>query len=142
MAELLDKAVVLMLGLEKKAKEVLEELKKAGEAGEAGGGGGGGGGVKTAGAGGGKELTPSQRLENRVVEEGAKALKDFLRVVEGAKEKLEKEIAGSSGRILEKLHAAKEEDIEVVKEIARVAREKVDRLEKRLSELEGLIRKK
>lgn len=130
MSDIVDKAVLLVLGLEKKAREALEELKKAGEE------------AKAPGAEEGKGLTPSQRLENRVVEEGVKALKEFLKAAEGAKEKLEKELSGSSSRILEKLHAAKEEDIEVVKEMARVAREKVDRLEKRLAEIEELIRKK
>lgn len=128
MSELFDKAILIGIGLEKKAKEVLEELQKAGSE------------VKSEGAD--KEgLSGKQILENKVVEEGVKTLKEFLSTVSKAKEKLEEELVKSSGRVLEKLHVAKDDEIDIVKEMARVAREKVDKLEKRIEELETLLKK-
>ena len=125
MSDLLDKAILVGLGLEKKAKEVLEELEKSAAAGAAGDAG----------------LSAKQRLENRFTEDGTKILKDFLAVVKAVKGKMEEELTASSGKILEKVHAAKEEDVEVIKEMARVAREKVDKLEKRVEELEARVGK-
>ncbi len=51
-------------------------------------------------------------------------------------------MTGSSEKVLDKLHAARSEDIDVVKEMARVAREKVDTLEKRVGALEAKLKKK
>jgi BMFP domain-containing protein YqiC len=115
------------MGLERKAREALEELEKSGKgskdaSGEAG-------------------LPPRETVENRVVDEGVRALKEFLSVVSSAKEKLGKEVASSSGKVFEKLNVATQEELEVVKEMARVAREKVDRLEKRVTELEARLEK-
>jgi BMFP domain-containing protein YqiC len=124
--DLFEKAVFIGLGLEKKAKEVLDELEKIAKA-------GGEGAVTPEG----EKLSARQVLENRVVEDGVKALKEFLSVIHGAKEKLEEEVASSSGKIREKMHIASQDDIDVIKEMARVAREKVDRLEKRVDELQA-----
>lgn len=125
MTDLLDKAILIGMGLERKAREVLEELEKSGKgskeaSGEAG-------------------LPPRETVENRVVDEGVRALKDFLSVVNSAKERLEKEVASSSGKVFEKLNVATQEELEVVKEMARVAREKADKLEKRVSDLEARL---
>ncbi len=125
MTDLLDKAILIGLGLEKKAKEALEELEKSAASGAPGEAG----------------LSAKQRLENRVAEDGAAALKEFLSVVKAVKGKMEEELAASSGRIFEKVRAVKEDDVEVIREMARVAREKVDRLEKRVEELEARIQK-
>ncbi|MBZ0220508.1 MAG: accessory factor UbiK family protein [Candidatus Methylomirabilis sp.] len=125
MADLLDKAILIGMGLERKAREVLEELEKSGKGskeatGEAG-------------------LPPREAVENRVVDEGVRALKEFLSVVSSAKEKLEKEVTSSSGKVFEKLNVATQDELEVVKEMARLAREKVDKLEKRVSDLEARL---
>ena len=129
MSELIDKAILIGLGLEKKAKETLAELENAGRKdGEA----------KTAES---EGVSPKQSAENKVVDEGIRALKEFLSVVRGAKEKLDKEFVSTSGRVLDKLNVATIEDIEVVKEMARVAREQGDRIEKRLDEIEARLNK-
>ncbi|OGP95528.1 MAG: hypothetical protein A2V53_02095, partial [Deltaproteobacteria bacterium RBG_19FT_COMBO_56_10] len=77
--------------------------------------------------------------ENKVVDEGVRALKEFVTVVKSAKEKLEKEVSSGSEKVFEKLNVATQSDIEVVMEMARVAREKVDKLEKRVAELESRL---
>lgn len=134
MADLIDKAILIGIGLEKKAKEALEELQKAGksakEADEAGAG------EKASG-----ELTPKQLIENKVVEDGVSVLKEFLGVVKSAREKLEKDVSSSSGKVLEKLNVPTSDELDIVKEMARVAREKVDRLEKKVEELEARLGK-
>ena len=133
MADLIDKAILIGIGLEKKAKEALEELQKAGKSAKEAGAGAG---EKTAG-----ELTPKQLIENKVVEDGVSVLKEFLGVVKSAKEKLEKDVSSSSGKVLEKLNVPTSDELDIVKEMARVAREKVDRLEKKVEELEARLTK-
>ncbi|MBI5344397.1 MAG: accessory factor UbiK family protein [Deltaproteobacteria bacterium] len=122
MADILDSAIKICLGLEKKAKEIIEELQKAS--------------VPEGG-----DLTAKQSLENKVVLEGVKAVKELLKAVNSAKDKLEEELSGASGKVFERLNVAREEDIDVVKEMARVAREKVDNLEKRVAGLEARLQK-
>ena len=133
MADLIDKAILIGIGLEKKAKEALEELQKAGKS------------AKEAEAGAGEkaegELTPKQLIENKVVEDGVSVLKEFLGVVKSAKERLEKDVSSSSGKVLEKLNVPTSDELDIVKEMARVAREKVDRLEKKVEELEARLTK-
>lgn len=128
MADLFEKAVFIGLGLEKKAKEVLEELEKIARSGAEG-----------AGVAGGQGMSAKQALENRVVEDGVKALKEFLAVIRTAKEKLEEELTSSTGKLRDKMHVASQDDVDVIKEMARVAREKVDKLEKRVEELEAKL---
>ncbi len=127
MTDILDKAIQLGVGLEKKAKEFVEEMKKAGAAATA----------PKEGAGG---LTPRQELENRVVEEGVKAVKEFLAFLSSARDRLEKGASSTSEQVLEKLNIASQADLDVVKEMARVAREKVDELEKKVAVLEELVK--
>lgn len=127
MADLLDKAILIGMGLEKKAKEVLAELEQAGKA------------EKPQAEGAEAGLPPKQMAENKVVEEGIKALKEFLSLVKTGKDRLEKEFSTSSEKVLEKLNVPTQNDIDVIKEMARVAREKVDKLEKRVAELESRL---
>lgn len=131
MSDLIDKAILIGLGIEKKAKETLEELEKAGKAGIS---------EKPAEGGpvAGEPLTPKQAVENKVVEEGIKTLKEFLGLVKSAKEKLDREVSAGSGKVLGKLNVATQEDIEVVKEMIRVSREKIENLDKRVAELEKI----
>lgn len=129
MADLLDKAILIGMGLEKKAKEVLAELEQAGKA------------EKPQAEGAEAGLPPKQMAENKVVEEGIKALKEFLSLVKTGKDRLEKEFSTSSEKVLEKLNVPTQNDIDVVKEMARVAREKVDKLEKRVADLESRLEK-
>lgn len=131
MADLIDKAILIGIGLEKKAKEALEELQKAGKSAKEAAGG-----EKPA-----EDLTPKQLIENKVVEEGVNVLKEFLGVVKSAKERLEKDLSSSSGKVLERLNLPTSDELDIVKEMARVAREKVDRLEKKVEELESRLGK-
>ncbi len=135
MSDMLDNILLVGMGLETKVKEALEELRKSGK-----GEGGEDGGEKKEGGDGG--LTPKQVVENKIVDEGIGIVKELLCVVDGAKTRIEEEISANSGRIRTKLHAADSEEIEVIKEMARLAREKVDTLEKRVDELEAIINKK
>ncbi len=130
MSDLLDKAILIGLGLEKKAKEVIDELQKEGKVQAA-----------ATGAEGGEGLPPREAAENRVVEDGVKVLKEFLSLLKSGREKLEKEVSSGSGRLLEKINAATKDDVDIVKEMARVAREKADKLEKRVAELEAKLGK-
>lgn len=131
MADLIDKAILIGIGLEKKAKEVLDDLQKAGKTEKAAEGE----------AAAHEDLTPKQLIENKVVEDGVKALKEFLGVVKSAKEKLDREFSTSSEKVLERLNVPSVNELEIVKEMARIAREKVDRLEKKVEELEGRLGK-
>lgn len=128
MADLLDKAILIGIGLEKKAKEVLGDLQQAGKEAKA-----------SAAAPGAEPLTSKETVENKVVEEGVKALSEFLNVIRSVKTRIESEVQSSSGKVFDKLHIATEDDIEVVREMARIAREKVDSLEKRVEELEARL---
>ncbi len=130
MADLLDKAILIGIGLEKKAKEVLDDLQQAGKEAKS---------TAAAEAPGAEPLSAKQTVENKVVEEGVKALSEFLNVIRSVKTKIESEVQSSSGKVLDKLNIATEDDIEVVREMARIAREKVDSLEKRVEELEARL---
>lgn len=138
MADILDKAILIGMGFEKKAREMLEELQRAGKqtSDERSGGK-----PEAAGAPSSEGLPPRQAVENKLVEDGVVALKEFLAFVKAGKEKLEKEVTSSSGKVFEKLNVASQDDIDIVKEMARIAREKVDRLEKRVEELEARLAK-
>jgi len=133
MSDFLDSILLVGMGLEKKVKESLEELRHSGE-GDAGEEGDEGDDKKG--------LSPKQLVENKIVDEGIGIAKELLSVVDGAKTRIEEEISANSGRIRTKLHAADSEEIEVIKEMARIAREKVDALEKRVDGLEAIISKK
>ncbi len=133
MSDMLDSILLVGMGLETKVKEALDELRKSGEKGRG----------QAEEKGEGEEgLSPKQVVENKLVDEGIGVVKELLSVVDGAKTRIEEEISANSGRIRTKLHAADSEEIEVIKEMARLAREKVDALEKRVDELEAIINKK
>ncbi len=136
MTDMLDKVLLVGMGLDKKIKEVLEDLQKRGES-EGSDNGESKGGDK-----GDEGLTPRQTVENKIVDEGTAVVKELLSVVDSAKTRIEEELSANSGKIRGKLNVAGVEEIEVVKEMARLAREKVDSLEKRVEKLESLLKKK
>jgi len=107
MTDILDKAILIGLGLEKRVKDALNELVSEGKEAKTGEGG---------------ELPPKQELENKLVDEG--------------KEKVDKEIEEAVKHLLEKFKVATKDDMEIIEKMAQVAREKVDKLEKRIEELE------
>ncbi len=130
MTDILDKFITLGIGLEKKAREVIDELEKLGteEIAE-------------------KEseddednndgLGAKEKFENRLVNHGVKAIGEFVAILKDCRTKAEGDLKDSSEKVMNKLHMASLDELEVAIEMARVAREKVDELEKRISALEG-----
>ncbi|MFQ5735718.1 MAG: accessory factor UbiK family protein [Thermodesulfobacteriota bacterium] len=132
MSDLIDKAILIGMGLEKKAKEVVDELQQEGKERAAATG---------ADQAEGGELPPKQAVENKVVEDGVRVLKELLSLVKTGRAKLEQEVSSGSEKLLDRINAATRDDVDVVKEMARIAREKVDKLEKRVAELEAKVGK-
>lgn len=121
MTDILDKAILIGIGLEKRAKDILNELASEGKEAKTGESG---------------ELPPKQELENKLVEEGTKVLRELIASVKAGKEKVDKEIEEAVRHLLEKFKVATRDDIEIIEKMAQVAREKVDALEKRIERLE------
>lgn len=121
MTDILDKAILIGIGLEKRAKDILNELASEGKEAKTGEGG---------------ELPPKQELENKLVEEGTKVVRELIASVKAGKEKVDKEIEEAVQHLLEKFKVATRDDIEIIEKMAQVAREKVDALEKRIERLE------
>ena len=121
MTDILDKAILIGLGLEKRVKDALNKLASEGKEAKTGEGG---------------ELPPKQELENKLVDEGVKAVRELVATVKAGKEKVDKEIEEAVKHLLEKFKVATKDDMEIIEKMAQVAREKVDKLEKRIEELE------
>ena len=121
MTDILDKAILIGLGLEKRVKDALNKLASEGKEAKTGEGG---------------ELPPKQELENKLVDEGVKAVRELVATVKAGKEKVDKEIEEAVKHLLEKFKVATKDDMEIIEKMAQVAREKVDKLEKRIGELE------
>ena len=121
MTDILDKAILIGLGLEKRVKDALNKLVSEGKEAKTGEGG---------------ELPPKQELENKLVDEGVKAVRELVATVKAGKEKVDKEIEEAVKHLLEKFKVATKDDMEIIEKMAQVAREKVDKLEKRIEELE------
>ncbi len=124
---ILDKAMLIGIGLEKRLKDTLNELANEGKEAKTGEGG---------------ELPPKQELENKLVDEGVKAVRELIATVKAGKEKVDKEIEEAVKHLLEKFKVATKDDMEIIEKMAQVAREKVDKLEKRIEELEKKLQKK
>lgn len=125
-SDIVDKVVLIGLGIEKKLKDTLNDLTNVG---------------KEVNQGAEKELPPKQELENRLVEEGVKMARELISVVKIGKEKVDKEIEEILRHLIEKFRLVSRDDIEIIEKMAQLAREKVDRLEKRVEELEKKIGK-
>lgn len=121
MTEILDKAILIGIGLEKRLKDTLNELASEGKEAKTGEGG---------------ELPPKQELENKLVEEGTKVVRELIATVKAGKEKVDKEIEEAVQHLLEKFKVATKDDMEIIEKMAQIAREKVDKLEKRIEKLE------
>ena len=123
MADVIEKAILIGAGIEKKLKDILNEFEESGR-------------KEKGGAGRSEELPPSQSFQNRLVEEASKAVKDILSVLKESRTKVEGEVSSITESVADKLGLATKDDLEIVKEMARVAREKVDALEKKLEAME------
>ena len=75
MTDILDKAILIGIGLEKRVKDALNELASEG---------------KEAKPSEGDSLPPKQELENKLVEEGVKAVRELISTVKAGKEKVDK----------------------------------------------------
>jgi BMFP domain-containing protein YqiC len=129
MADIIDRAILFGMGLEKRLKGVVDEMVEEGKSGEAEGGEG-------------EKLPPKKEFENRLVEEGVQVLRELVETVKGGKDKVDGEIHEVAERFAERCKVATKEDIEVIQKMAQVAREKVDKLEKRVAKLEKEFGKK
>lgn len=129
MADILDKVITVGIGLEKKAMEALDELgglgrdevkkeeeREAKEGSE------------------GETLGAKKEFENRLVEGGVKAIGEFVSLLKDCREKIGEEVT-------EKLHMASKDEVDVAIEMARITREKIEELEKRVAVLESKKRK-
>ena len=127
MTDIFEKAILIATGLERKAMEALDELAEAGKKKD-----------DTDGGGGEDEGLPRDKAaQNRLVEEGVKASKEIIELLKEGKDKFEKSVHDTAETLVEKLNVATRSDLDTVTEMARKAREKVDKLEKRVKELEG-----
>ena len=126
MVDFIDRAILIGLGLEEKLKELVGELERKGKRSR----------KKEEEAGTEEELSAKERLENVIVEDLTKTIRDMLSILKEGKERLSGVISSSTEEIAERLNLATREELDIVKELAQVAREKVDELEKRLEALE------
>ncbi len=124
MTDFIDKAILIGIGLEKKIRELAHELEEKGKEKEA------------EAEGQQQELQPKQRLENRIVEDGIKAVRELVALLAEGKKKVAGEVSEVAETITDRLDIATKSELSTLKEMIRVAREKVDRLEKRIQELE------
>lgn len=123
MADILDKAIFLGLGIGERVKEKVDELIEAGEK------------AKGEGLGAGKEA------ENRFVDEAVKVVSETLKQANVAKEKAESLAVEIAEGLADKLKLATKDELDVVEKLALIAREKVEALEKRVRALEEEIQK-
>lgn len=119
MSDIIDKVMNVGADLEGKVREFLKELESKCSGDDA------------------EPLDSVKKLENRVVEDGVKAIKELIFLLKEGKDKVGSEASGAADAVARRLNLASLSELEVVKEMARVAREKVDELEKRLNKVEG-----
>ena len=134
MTDMMDRLITVGMGLEKRAREVLEGLEDVGKE------------VKKAtdekvegtedATTEGEDLSARKKLENRLVDDGVKVMTEFVSLLTECKTKFTGEASSTSETLMEKMNVATRDELEVVKEMARVAREKVDELEKKVETLE------
>ncbi len=123
MAEIVDKAILLGLGIENKVKEMVNELVEVGEK------------AKSSGLGAVKEA------ENRFVDEAVKVVSETMKHANVAKDKAESMAVEIAEGLADKLKLATKDELDVVEKLALIAREKAEALEKRVKALEEEIQK-
>jgi len=114
MSDFVERAIMIANGFEQKAKEVVEDFAKSASSSVEG------------------ELTGSEKIQNKIVEESVKALRQVVQVLEEGRGKVEEELQGPLESLMEKFNLATKDEVDDLREMVRVAREKVDELEKRL----------
>ena len=123
MADILEKAVYLGLGIGEKVKEKVDELIEAGE--------------KTKGGG----LGAVKEAENRFVDEAVKVVSETLKHANVAKDKAGSMAVEIAEGLADKLKLATKDELDVVEKLALIAREKAEAMEKRVAALEEEIQK-
>lgn len=121
MADILDKAMSLGVGIGEKVKEKVDELIEAGEKAKVGG------------------LGAVKEAENRFVDEAVKLVSETLKQANVTKEKAESLAVEIAEGLADKLKLATKDELDVVKKLALIAREKAEALEKRVKTLEEEI---
>jgi BMFP domain-containing protein YqiC len=136
MSDFFDKALLLGAGLESKLKELACELQSSGKQARAKNEDAEKEACDSDTASETEGLGAKERVENKLVTEGVKGIKELLNLLKEGKDKVEGEVSGVADTIADKMGLATVSELTTVKEMARVAREKVDALEKRLEKLE------
>lgn len=143
MTDFIDKAINVGIGVEKKVKELVDELESAGEAREGGKGEAAGENPEGTPVGGGEDsatdsppLGGRESIENRIVDEGVRAVREMVNLLKSGKEKIDSELTESAEKVTDRLNLATKDDVDVVREMARIAREKTEALEERIKALE------
>ena len=126
MTDIIDKAMLIGAGVEKGIKDLLGELEKKGQVER------GAKGDKAQGDARGEDesgdesvvepgtldLRPRQRLENRIVEDGIKAIKELMSVLQLGREKVEGEACEAAETLAARFKLASSDELETVKEMA------------------------
>lgn len=120
MFKTVEKAILIGKGVEGRVIDLLNSLAEEGE--------------KR-----GSVFPSKEEFENSLVEGGVEAAKKVLSSLKEDKAKLEKKVEDVLQGLVEKIHLASKEDVELVEKMASKAREQVDKLEKKIKELEKKI---
>ncbi len=146
MSDFFDKALLLGAGLEKKLKELACELDPTdkdcktdnkGETKE----GSEGSTAATDRLGATDGLGAKERIENRLVTEGVRGIKELVSLIKDGKDKVDGEVSGIADTIADRMGLATTSELTTVKEMARVARERADNAEASLKKTEARLEK-
>src|SRR3990172_3863188 len=102
MADILDKAILIGMGIEKKLKQAVDELAEEAKKEDTGE----------------SKLHPRKELENKVVEDAVKILRGVVAAAKSGKEMIDEHIKNAVQEILEKFKVATREDIDVIEKMA------------------------
>ncbi len=138
MSDFFDKALLLGSGLEKKLKELACELDPTSKD------------CKTENKDKTKEgadntatdgLGAKERIENKLVTEGVRGVKEFVSLIKDGKNKVDGEVSGIADTIADRIGIATTSELTTIKEMARVAREKADSAEASIKKTEAKLKK-
>jgi len=137
MSDFFDKALLLGAGLEKKLKELACELDPTStdcptdnkdETKEDSSATTNGLGVK-------------EQIENRLVTEGVRGIKELVSLIKDGKEKVDGEVSAVADTIANRMGIATTSELTTIKEMARVARERADAAEASIKKTEAKLKK-
>ena len=140
MSDFFDKALLLGAGIEKKVKDLACELESSSKE-DSNKKTDGTGDATDAGSTGTEGLGAKERIENKLVTEGVRGVKELLSLIKDGKDKVDGEVSGVADTIADKVGLATAAELTTVKEMARVAREKADSAEAGLKKVETKLKK-